>query len=192
MKEKIQVGVLKIGMFVSDLDRPWLDTPFLLQGFLIETDEEIAKLKYHCQYVIVDRLRSVEGEFKSDEPVKPGQPARGGAASGLRIYDDDKRKAARPPPSSILGTLKTIMKETFATRPNPGGGVTQTRIVTVQTVNPPRPRAPETQVYAHGITRDEALKLETEVVDMSGRTTWIHANNSCLVNCNKAGSYRRA
>ena len=169
MKEKIPVDALRIGMFVSDLDRPWLDTPFLLQGFLVETDEEIAKLKYHCQFVIVDRIRSVGDEFKGVGPLKPGQPARGGAASGLRIYDDDKRKIAGAPPSSILGTLKTIMRETFASHPKPEGGVTHTRIVTVQTLNPPRPRAPETQVYAHGITRDEAIRLETGVVDMSGR-----------------------
>ena len=92
MKEKIPVDALRIGMFVSDLDRPWLDTPFLLQGFLVETDEEIAKLKYHCQFVIVDRIRSVGDEFKGVGPLKPGQPARGGAASGLRIYDDDNAK----------------------------------------------------------------------------------------------------
>ena len=40
MKEKIPVGQIRVGMFVSDLDRPWLDTPFLLQGFQIETGEE--------------------------------------------------------------------------------------------------------------------------------------------------------
>ncbi len=120
MREKIQVGALKIGMFVSDLDRPWLDTPFLLQGFLVETDEEIAKLKYHCQYVIVDRLRSVGDEFKSDEAAKPRQSVNAGGASSLRGYDDNAGKRA-PQPSSILGTLKTIMRETFASRPKPGG-----------------------------------------------------------------------
>jgi len=50
---------LKIGMFVSDLDRPWIETPFLLQGFLIETDAEIATLQQYCRSVTVDRSRSV-------------------------------------------------------------------------------------------------------------------------------------
>ena len=36
MLSKVDVKDLKIGMFVADLDRPWIDTPFLLQGFLIE------------------------------------------------------------------------------------------------------------------------------------------------------------
>ena len=27
---------LRLGMYVSRLDRPWLETPFLFQGFYIE------------------------------------------------------------------------------------------------------------------------------------------------------------
>ena len=36
MATKVPTTHLKVGMFVSALDRPWGDTPFLLQGFLIE------------------------------------------------------------------------------------------------------------------------------------------------------------
>ncbi|HSG21987.1 MAG TPA: HD-GYP domain-containing protein, partial [Azonexus sp.] len=50
---------LQIGMFVSDLDRPWIETPFLLQGFLIETGAEIATLQQYCNSVTVDRSRSL-------------------------------------------------------------------------------------------------------------------------------------
>ena len=32
-------------MFVADLDRPWLDTPFLLQGFLVDSQVELDTLK---------------------------------------------------------------------------------------------------------------------------------------------------
>lgn len=155
-------------MFVSDLDRPWLDTPFLLQGFVIETGEEIAKLKHYCKYVIVDRLRSVGDEFRGEDPIDPAIAGRK-AEPAIRIYDDPRRKKPVPDHSSIFGTLKTIIKETFAPRPVPGGGIKQQRVLSIQTVNPPKPRAPATQVYAHGITRDEAIKLETDVVDLSGR-----------------------
>ena len=40
--EKTAVTDLAIGMFVAELDRPWLDTPFLLQGFMIEEQTEFA------------------------------------------------------------------------------------------------------------------------------------------------------
>ncbi len=177
MKEKISVEQLKPNMFVSDLDRPWLDTPFLLQGFLVETQEEISKLKYYCKHVIVDRLRSVDAEFRAD-PADGQSPAiRRSAGPAITVYDDSPQRkptngASTAPSSSLFGTLKTIMKETFATRPKPGGGVTPIRVLTIQTIDPPRPRAPETQVFAHGITRDEAVKLEGEVVDLSERPAY--------------------
>ena len=41
-------------MYVSDLDRPWLETPFLFQGFKIRTQQEIEELKRYCSYVIID------------------------------------------------------------------------------------------------------------------------------------------
>ena len=40
-------------MFVSELDRPWLGTPFLFQGFEIQSDEELAQLRALCQHVYV-------------------------------------------------------------------------------------------------------------------------------------------
>ncbi len=41
-------------MFVCRLDRPWLGTPFPLQGFRVSGSEEIAKLNRLCRYVHVD------------------------------------------------------------------------------------------------------------------------------------------
>ena len=37
---RISVRGLELGMFVSRLDRPWLETPFLMQGFQVATEEE--------------------------------------------------------------------------------------------------------------------------------------------------------
>ena len=50
---------LQIGMFVSDLDRPWIDTPFLMQGLLIENEAQIATLQHYCRQVTVDRSQSL-------------------------------------------------------------------------------------------------------------------------------------
>ena len=47
----IPVEKLELGMYVSDLDIPWNDSPFLLQGFKITTNEEIQKIQKICQFV---------------------------------------------------------------------------------------------------------------------------------------------
>ena len=54
MMLKVPVPNLKIGMFVAQLDRPWLETPFLFQGFYIHNQNDIEILKQHCNYVYVD------------------------------------------------------------------------------------------------------------------------------------------
>src|SRR6202521_387141 len=69
MATKIFTQSLKVGMFVADLDRPWVDTPFPLQGFLIENDAQIAELRTHCEFVMVDRARSTGAEFEG--PASP-------------------------------------------------------------------------------------------------------------------------
>lgn len=55
---KVPVKDLRIGMYVVDLDRPWLDTPFLVQGFIIKSVDQLETLSEICQYVYVDTGRS--------------------------------------------------------------------------------------------------------------------------------------
>jgi len=50
---KIGVSQLKIGMYVAQLDRPWLETPFLFQGFYIRDQDEIRDLQAYCNYVYI-------------------------------------------------------------------------------------------------------------------------------------------
>ncbi len=58
MKIKIDVSELKIGMHVSDLDRPWIESSFMFQGFEITSDKMIAELQSECNFVYVDTEKS--------------------------------------------------------------------------------------------------------------------------------------
>src|SRR5688572_2990801 len=71
MATKVFTTDLRVGMFVADLDRPWVDTPFLLQGFVIEDDEQIAALRAHCEYVLIDRARSLGAEYQPAPNAPP-------------------------------------------------------------------------------------------------------------------------
>ena len=51
---KVSVQGIELGMFVSRLDRPWLETSFPLEGFEIKTEEELQKLQRICSHVYVD------------------------------------------------------------------------------------------------------------------------------------------
>ena len=47
-----------IGMYVSRLDRPWLETPFVFQGFTVKDRTELELLQSYCHTVYVDIRRS--------------------------------------------------------------------------------------------------------------------------------------
>jgi HD-GYP domain-containing protein (c-di-GMP phosphodiesterase class II) len=68
-KEKVLSNQLRLGMFIADLDRPWLGTPFLLQGFVLEEDEQLQTLKQLCEFVYVDRTKSIGDQFGSKVKV---------------------------------------------------------------------------------------------------------------------------
>ena len=69
---KLSTDELKVGMYVSKLDRPWLETPFLMQGFLVKTEDDITQLQKFCQHVFID-------EQLSKAPIE--QKEGGGSAS---------------------------------------------------------------------------------------------------------------
>ncbi len=79
MTSEVSTRDLKVGMFVVDIDRPWLETPFLMQGFLIEDEEQIAALRQYCSSVVIDRARSVGEQFRAPA-VDADDPARRKAA----------------------------------------------------------------------------------------------------------------
>lgn len=51
---RIPSDEIALGMFVAELDRPWLDTPFLIQGFLVDRDDEIEALRKYSRHVYID------------------------------------------------------------------------------------------------------------------------------------------
>lgn len=76
---KVYIKDLTIGMFVEELAIPWLETPFLLQGMLIESQDDIESLGKYCDYVYV---ASQKEAFKEPSP-KP---------YSTHVIPDDKGK----------------------------------------------------------------------------------------------------
>ncbi len=57
----MHVSQLEVGMYVSELDRPWSDTPFLFQGFWIDSMETLREVQRICSNVLAEteKLTSV-------------------------------------------------------------------------------------------------------------------------------------
>lgn len=78
---------LEVGNFVVRLDIPWIDTPFPLQGVLIDSEETRTWFEDHCEWVVIDHERS-------DTP--PQARRHGGALPRDQQQSEAQRQSTRP------------------------------------------------------------------------------------------------
>jgi HD-GYP domain-containing protein (c-di-GMP phosphodiesterase class II) len=86
LDQTISTRELRLGMFVVDIDRPWTETPFMMQGLLLENVEQLRALQHYCRSVTIDRSRSV-GDQYSAKFIDKDDPRRG-ADGALRQHPD--------------------------------------------------------------------------------------------------------
>jgi HD-GYP domain-containing protein (c-di-GMP phosphodiesterase class II) len=65
----VSAARLRTGLYVSRLDRPWTEAPFLFQGFVIETDEQLQTLRRLCKVVYVEVSRAEAEELERAAPA---------------------------------------------------------------------------------------------------------------------------
>lgn len=113
---------IRVGMFVAELDRPWSETPFLLQGFLIEDQEQVAQLRSYCRFVFVDRSRSAAGVLPEggDPTPRPRAPLPHGPRTGTSSVQT-KEHTQRPRPTIPPGLKKSITPAPAAASRGAGG-----------------------------------------------------------------------
>ena len=101
-KLKIEASRLRRGMYVCELDRPWLETPFLTQGFPLLNDSDISAVQKHCIYVYVDVDRSRQDSLEQVESTP--QPTLAAAQQPLPAV------AAPAPTPKRRGVLSRLLR----------------------------------------------------------------------------------
>ncbi len=98
VETRIDVSDLEIGMHVIRLDRPWEETDFLMQGFIIKDQTEIHALRYQCGSVIIQGV--------AEEKRKPTEKVSNrGRLAGLFKR---KQKYTQPP---TLDSARTVPRK---------------------------------------------------------------------------------
>lgn len=69
---RVEVSQLKLGMFVSKLDRPWEEVPALMQGFTIRNPDQIKRIEAYCDHVYVDKTKTIPIERLKFTPSSAG------------------------------------------------------------------------------------------------------------------------
>ena len=109
-KLRVPVEELVIGMFVSELDRPWLESPFLMQGFELTSVEDIHAVRETCKYVYVD----VRKERRLDGRPGPGDRRRQ-RRKPVRIKPKVSFAREMGPASTTYKNTSTLLKSALDT-----------------------------------------------------------------------------
>jgi len=93
MKKEVPVEKLEFGVFISELDRPWTETPFMYQGFILSNENQLEALKKYCKTVFIDLDKG------------PDLPDRSQLQTG-DVSSPASKRAAVPLGPSVLTTIK--------------------------------------------------------------------------------------
>ncbi len=120
--KKIPIQKLKIGMFVEELDRPWIDTPFFFHKKLLKNQAHIDKLVSHgIQHVTINTEKGADyeeeailnnsekshlTEVSKEQQTPPVQPEY---ADPVKI--DEELPRAREIRSNVSNVVKDIFND---------------------------------------------------------------------------------
>ena len=103
IKKRIPVDDLRMGMYVVELDRPWVGTSFAFQGFKVSTPEEMNTLRSYCESVYVDPERE-HATGRATPPLR-----------GNTVYEQQKTlEAEMPVAKAIYAQCQTSLRELTA------------------------------------------------------------------------------
>ena len=74
VETRIHVSDLALGMHVVRLDRPWEDTDFLLQGFVIRDPKDIHSLQAQCDFVFIEGRLDLAPQYNAHPTRTQARP----------------------------------------------------------------------------------------------------------------------
>lgn len=102
--KEIPVAELKLGMYVSKLDRPWTETPFVFQGFILRSEKQIDVIKKYCTVVYVDPEKEDLSELQA------GMSAA--SIRGTTVYKDSTTLDAELPRArSAIADTTSVLRQ---------------------------------------------------------------------------------
>ena len=114
MKKQVSVLQLKFGVYIHELDRPWTETPFMFQGFVLSNDKQLETLKKHCKKVTID---TEKGFDVSDRPFSTVGPIGPSVLSTIekKVTYEEKSNVSLELPVARAAHVKTdaVMKDVF-------------------------------------------------------------------------------
>lgn len=114
-KVKVSASELRPGMYVCELDRPWLESPFAFQGFPLRTPADVQAVREVCDYVYVDPERA----GPAARVARPAAPASGIGTVCLRMTVTDSVSEMPVKPRVRRGPASWFRRAISLLKPGP-------------------------------------------------------------------------
>lgn len=193
----IGVNLVRPGLYVRALDRPWVETPFVFQGFRIVGESEIEALRTYCDYVYIDLGRSDPAAAEQVLAANGRRPMRaehftGGAeaASNSEVATPASVQAREIPDSPLFVPRLHPDRESFRPRVNIAAN---RRMRAHRAIVDALARVRQDQVVDVGSAGKAVTRMAQLVADDPTASLWLtqmqthgdytatHAVNSCVL-----------
>jgi len=163
----VPVDLLRPGVYVAELDRPWIETPFVFQGFRIEGETDLAMLRAHCRFVYADLERSQKDAVQAmREEAAQRRRARQAAA---RERPDAPAQAAEPAVEQRTGPPSAPPRSENAPQRPPSRAVERSLGALIQPVPQPDPQRFSTLIQQARALRHDCLTAMDGTLDQASR-----------------------
>ena len=179
MELDLPVSQLKVGMQVIELDVPWDQTDFIMQGFIITDEYEIVRLQQQCRFVrvqVVNESGAPPAEKLEQEPPPEAKPfeRRQRIKTDMGGNTAQKHKNTQPFEATIQESLVTFdSARKIATR-------IMESIKVGRTLNIKECRVAVEKVVETVLNNPDALRFLTQMKHINHYTA-EHSMNCCVI-----------
>lgn len=108
---KVDANDIRLGMYMAYADRPWLETPFLFQGFLLDNDRLLEKVKNECAFIYIDKGKSLHVQRPRTAVNEPAKAPR--KKSQISPVDRQRLKSAKPDRYQSARPVEDVLDTAF-------------------------------------------------------------------------------
>lgn len=154
VKQEIAVEDLRVGMYVAELDRPWLDTKFAFQGFPITSEADLVRLRQTCKKVYIDLEKgAAPGEANGNERPR-------GSAAVVRYRDKVAVERELDPAKTVFRECRRVLQKNIQTLVA-GGGLDASGVKsTVEQIADSIERNPDAMLLLTKVRQKDEKQLE--------------------------------
>ncbi|RLJ63795.1 HD-GYP domain-containing protein [Sulfurisoma sediminicola] len=150
---QIPVEELTFGMYISKLDRPWTETPFAFQGFVLKSDKQRDALKKYCKHVFID----LEKEDRPDVGKVTAQDLA--KIRGTTVYKEAASVEVELPKARNAYVSTTVVMRELSRAVEIGNAIDSSRS-----------HEAATQIAESVVRNPDAMALLTKLQENSGAT----------------------